>query len=98
MEDLTYAVMQAQWTIFHMQLIIGILVLLSYFVIIDGFFCNDFLLLHSSDHLTLRRSKGQMQALFLRHEGFLGALGAFMDYENIDTYDLPLEDTKEKVS
>ncbi|PKA49311.1 Pantothenate kinase 2 [Apostasia shenzhenica] len=26
-------------------------------------------------------SKGQAQAMFLRHEGFLGALGAFMSYE-----------------
>ncbi|KAL9681382.1 hypothetical protein QQ045_013165 [Rhodiola kirilowii] len=26
-------------------------------------------------------SKGEMQAMFLRHEGFLGALGAFMSYE-----------------
>ncbi|KAM0949155.1 putative pantothenate kinase [Dioscorea sansibarensis] len=41
-------------------------------------------------------SKGQMQALFLRHEGFLGALGAFTDYGNVDTYDFALEDTKEK--
>lgn len=27
------------------------------------------------------RSKGDAKALFLRHEGFLGALGAFMNYE-----------------
>ncbi|KAL7091692.1 hypothetical protein ACP275_12G120600 [Erythranthe tilingii] len=27
-------------------------------------------------------SKGEAKALFLRHEGFLGALGAFMSYEN----------------
>ncbi|KAJ0981205.1 hypothetical protein J5N97_009460 [Dioscorea zingiberensis] len=41
-------------------------------------------------------SKGQMQALFLRHEGFLGALGAFMDYGCVETNDLPLGDTKEQ--
>lgn len=27
------------------------------------------------------RSKGDAKAMFLRHEGFLGALGAFMSYE-----------------
>ncbi|XP_022734129.1 pantothenate kinase 2-like isoform X2 [Durio zibethinus] len=27
-------------------------------------------------------SKGEAKAMFLRHEGFLGALGAFMSYEN----------------
>lgn len=27
------------------------------------------------------RSKGEAKALFLRHEGFLGALGAFVKYE-----------------
>ncbi|XP_010932471.1 pantothenate kinase 1 [Elaeis guineensis] len=42
-------------------------------------------------------SKGQMQAIFLRHEGFLGALGALMSYENLDVDDLTLEDTKEQV-
>lgn len=29
----------------------------------------------------LFRSKGEAKALFLRHEGFLGALGAFVSYE-----------------
>uniref|UniRef100_A0A6N2K394 Damage-control phosphatase ARMT1-like metal-binding domain-containing protein n=1 Tax=Salix viminalis TaxID=40686 RepID=A0A6N2K394_SALVM len=28
------------------------------------------------------RSKGEAKAMFLRHEGFLGALGAFMSYES----------------
>ncbi|XP_038976660.1 pantothenate kinase 1-like [Phoenix dactylifera] len=42
-------------------------------------------------------SKGQMQAIFLRHEGFLGALGALMSYENLDVDDLTLEDVKEQV-
>ncbi|XXG63107.1 hypothetical protein AAC387_Pa05g1368 [Persea americana] len=33
-------------------------------------------------------SKGQVQAMFLRHEGFLGALGAFMSYEKPGLDDL----------
>nr|CAD1827160.1 unnamed protein product [Ananas comosus var. bracteatus] len=41
-------------------------------------------------------SKGQMQALFLRHEGFLGSLGALTSYGNIDTDSLTLEDSKEQ--
>lgn len=32
------------------------------------------------------RSKGEAKAMFLRHEGFLGALGAFMSYEK-NNYD-----------
>lgn len=38
-----------------------------------------------------------MQAIFLRHEGFLGALGALTSYENLDADDLTLEDTDEQV-
>ena len=34
------------------------------------------------------RSKGDMQAMFLRHEGFLGAMGAFMSYEKHGLDDL----------
>ena len=34
------------------------------------------------------RSKGQAQAMFLRHEGFLGAIGAFMSYEKHGLDDL----------
>ncbi|KAA8533152.1 hypothetical protein F0562_033315 [Nyssa sinensis] len=33
-------------------------------------------------------SKGEAKAMFLRHEGFLGALGAFMSYEKHDLEDL----------
>lgn len=29
----------------------------------------------------IRRSKGEAQAMFLRHEGYLGALGAFLSYD-----------------
>ena len=29
----------------------------------------------------LNRSKGKAQAMFLRHEGYLGALGAFLSYD-----------------
>lgn len=32
-------------------------------------------------------SNGEAKAMFLRHEGFLGALGAFMSYEKNDTAD-----------
>lgn len=28
------------------------------------------------------RSKGEAKAMFLRHEGFLGALGAFVSYDD----------------
>lgn len=34
------------------------------------------------------RSNGEAQAMFLRHEGFLGALGAFMSYEKHGLDDL----------
>jgi type II pantothenate kinase len=34
------------------------------------------------------RSKGEAKAMFLRHEGFLGALGAFMSYERHSLGDL----------
>lgn len=30
--------------------------------------------------LDLLRSKGEAKAMFLRHEGFLGAIGAYMSY------------------
>ncbi|XP_020241723.1 pantothenate kinase 1-like isoform X1 [Asparagus officinalis] len=43
-------------------------------------------------------SKGQMQAVFLRHEGFLGALGAFMSYESLNINGLILNDLKEQES
>ncbi|KAI3761367.1 hypothetical protein L1987_51781 [Smallanthus sonchifolius] len=36
-------------------------------------------------------SKGGAQAMFLRHEGFLGALGAFMSYEKHVLYDLMVD-------
>ncbi|KAL0327261.1 UNVERIFIED_CONTAM: Pantothenate kinase [Sesamum angustifolium] len=37
---------------------------------------------------TIRRSKGEAKAMFLRHEGFLGALGAFLSYEEHDLADM----------
>ncbi|KAK8951675.1 Pantothenate kinase 2 [Platanthera zijinensis] len=40
-------------------------------------------------------SKGQMQAVFFRHEGFLGALGALMGNENLRNDDSVCEDSKE---
>lgn len=41
-------------------------------------------------------SKGKMQAVFFRHEGFLGALGALMGNENLQNDDLIHEDSKER--
>ncbi|CAL9090342.1 unnamed protein product [Musa acuminata var. zebrina] len=37
-------------------------------------------------------SKGQMQATFLRHEGFLGALGALMSYKELGIEDIEMVD------
>ena len=45
--------------------------------------------------LSLIRSQSQMQAVFLRHEGYLGALGALMSYGDPSGENLTLE---EKVS
>ncbi|WCJ36080.1 pantothenate kinase 2 [Euphorbia peplus] len=41
-------------------------------------------------------SKGEMQAMFLRHEGFLGALGAFMSYEKHGLDDLMVHQLVER--
>lgn len=41
-------------------------------------------------------SKGQMQAVFLRHEGFLGALGAFLSYESLNVDALLANDSKDQ--
>lgn len=43
----------------------------------------SFLMAHYYNIVLFRlcRSKGEAKAMFLRHEGFLGALGAFMSYE-----------------
>ncbi|RZS04566.1 hypothetical protein BHM03_00034922 [Ensete ventricosum] len=45
-------------------------------------------------------SKGQMQATFLRHEGFLGALGALMSYKELGIEDIEMVDVhlNDKVS
>jgi len=42
------------------------------------------------------RSKGETQAMFLRHEGFLGALGAFMSYEKHGLDDLMVHQLVER--
>ncbi|KAD2393760.1 hypothetical protein E3N88_40737 [Mikania micrantha] len=34
-------------------------------------------------------SKGEAKAMFLRHEGFLGALGAFMNYQLVEEFPYP---------
>lgn len=39
-----------------------------------------------------------MHAIFLRHEGFLGALGALLSNENLENDDLILEDSKGSLS
>jgi hypothetical protein len=44
------------------------------------------------------RSQSQMQAVFLRHEGYLGALGALMSYRDHNGENLILEESNEKVS
>ncbi|KAL7246537.1 hypothetical protein ACSBR2_001598 [Camellia fascicularis] len=44
----------------------------------------------------LDRSKGNEQAMFLRHEGFLGALGAFMSYEKHGLDDLMVHQLVER--
>ncbi|KHG02710.1 hypothetical protein F383_25888 [Gossypium arboreum] len=41
-------------------------------------------------------SQGQAQAMFLRHEGFLGALGAFMSYEKLGLDDLMVHQLVER--
>lgn len=48
----------------------------------------------------LFRSKGQMEATFLHHEGFLGALGALVSYTDLDIKDTQIvrENLKEQVS
>ncbi|GFP88033.1 pantothenate kinase 2 [Phtheirospermum japonicum] len=43
-------------------------------------------------------SKGEAKALFLRHEGFLGALGAFMSYEKNGFTDVTREVTEQRSS
>lgn len=42
------------------------------------------------------RSNGAAQAMFLRHEGFLGALGAFMSYEKHGLDDLMVHQLVER--
>lgn len=42
------------------------------------------------------RSKGEAKAMFLRHEGFLGALGAFMSYEKHGLHDLKVHHLTQK--
>jgi hypothetical protein len=39
-----------------------------------------------------------MQAVFLRHEGYLGALGALMSYGDLSGENFTLEESKENVS
>nr|XP_043613824.1 pantothenate kinase 1 [Erigeron canadensis] len=43
-------------------------------------------------------SKGEAKAMFLRHEGFLGALGAFMNYEAVEGFPNSVCPIREKTS
>lgn len=56
-----------------------------YFFLFYYFILHKF---HLKYHIVLSRSKGEAKATFLRHEGFLGALGAFMSYEKHGLNDL----------
>jgi type II pantothenate kinase len=42
-------------------------------------------------------SKGEAKAMFLRHEGFIGALGAFISYEKHGVNDLMINQSAERV-
>jgi hypothetical protein len=44
------------------------------------------------------RSQSQMQAAFLQHEGYLGAIGALMSYGDPIDENLTLKESNEKVS
>ncbi|KAF8772281.1 hypothetical protein HU200_005929 [Digitaria exilis] len=46
-------------------------------------------------HLPSIRSQRQMQAVFLRHEGYLGALGALMSYGDDNGENLTLEESED---
>lgn len=61
-------------------------------------FFHSLLSLHQFHPLSksLNRSKGDAQAMFLRHEGFLGALGAFMSYEKHGLDDLMVHQLVER--
>ena len=59
---------------------------------------NFILLPQSLDLLLFPGPKSECKLLFLYHEGFLGALNAFMDYGRVDANDLVLEEAKGKVS
>lgn len=54
---------------------------LTYFTLFFHVQFSDLL----ASYLCVFRSKGQMQAIFLHHEGFLGALGALTSYEKLES-------------
>ena len=51
--------------------------------LIKSFFSSLFSFLHLYS-LSSYWSKGEMEALFLEHEGYFGALGAFLMSQNIE--------------
>lgn len=70
-------------------------------IILGGFFIRDHA--YTMDTISVAVdfwSKGEAKAMFLRHEGFLGALGAFMNYKdgNADLMPLQVEQTPKSSS
>ncbi|XP_009621068.1 pantothenate kinase 1 [Nicotiana tabacum] len=61
-------------------------------IILGGFFIRDHA--YTMDTISVAVdfwSKGEAKAMFLRHEGFLGALGAFMNYKDGNADLMPLQ-------
>ncbi|KAG5604566.1 hypothetical protein H5410_026058 [Solanum commersonii] len=59
-------------------------------IFLGGFFIRDHA--YTMDTISVAVdfwSKGEAKAMFLRHEGFLGALGAFMNYKDESTDSIP---------
>lgn len=67
-------------TCFSAQVHLGIHSLLVEFKSVKNIY-SKMLFIRLFETTIIFRSKGEAKALFLRHEGFLGALGAFMNYE-----------------
>lgn len=85
---LNYEFLRMLLLFLHVFLIIVFISFMPSFII--------FLSLKSSKLISLFRSKGEAQAMFLRHEGFLGALGAFMSYEKHGLDDLMVHQLVER--
>lgn len=66
------------------------------FVLLCHSLSKTFNLKNSIVFFSVIRSKGEAKAMFLRHEGFLGALGAFMSYEKHGLDDLKVHHLTQK--